>query len=109
MYTVSHCSIIIVECTNLFVEVQYYDSATSIILCVFLNELDTSEKSCSIQYGLCGQEQTEMAADNTTTSSVMLNLDLTNTGSNLMYCYSITARNGTYTVIVDGRIGKSYM
>ena len=108
MYTASHRSVIIVECTNQFVEVQY-DSATSTISCVFINELDTSEKSCSIWYGVCDQEQTEMAADNTTTSSVMLNLDLTNTGSNLMYCYSITARNGTYTVIVDGRIGKSYM
>lgn len=109
MYTVSHRSItIIVECTNQFVEVQY-DSATSTISCVFLNELDTSEKSCSIRYGLCGQEQTEMPADNTTTSSVILNLDLTSIDTSRMYCYSITARNRTYTVIVDGRISKSYM
>ena len=78
---------------------------------MFLIELDTSEKTCSIWYGPCDQEQTEMAsaADNTTTSSVMLNLDLTSTGTSHMYCYSTTARNRTYTVIVDGRIGKSYM
>ena len=89
-----------IECTNRFVEVQY-NSATSTISCVFLSELDTSEKSCSILYGVCDQEQTKMAVGNTTSSSVMLKVDVT--GS---YCYTLVARNGTYTIMVDGRIGK---
>jgi hypothetical protein len=99
--------IYIIECTNQFVEIGY-NSATSTITCVFLNELDTSEKSCSIRYGVCDQEKTEMATGNTTTGSVILDLDLTNTGSSSVYCYSVIARNRTHTVMVDGRIGRSY-
>ena len=92
-----------VDCTNQFVEIQY-SSATSTISCIFLSELDGSEKSCSIRYGECNQELTEMAAGNTTTSSViMLNLTLTSSDSQ---CYVATASNGTYTVMVDGSIGK---
>ena len=94
------------ECNNQFVEIKYNSAATT-ISCVFLNQLDSSEKSCSIQYGICDQEQTEMVASNTTSGNVMLNLALT--GSGRVYCYNITARNRTYTVIVDGKIGRSYM
>lgn len=70
---------------------------------MFLNQLDTSNKSCSIQYGICDQELTEMVADDTTSDSVILNLALK--GSGRPYCYIITARNRSYTVMVDGRIG----
>lgn len=69
--------------------------------------MDTSEKSCSIRYGVCDQEKTEMATGNTTADSVILDLDLTSIGSSGVYCYSVMARNRTYTVLVDGRIGRS--
>ena len=72
------------------------------ISCLFLSDVDTSEKSCSILYGVCNQEQTKMAVGNTTASSVMLKVDVT--GS--YYCYTLVATNRTYTLMVDGRIGK---
>ena len=89
------------DCINQFVEIQY-NSATSTISCIFLRELDTSKKSCSIRYGVCNQESTEIAADNTTTSNViMLSLALTSSESQ---CYVATASNETHTVMFNGRI-----
>ena len=100
--------IVFPECTNRFVEIEH-NSATSTISCIFLNELDTSEKVCSIQYGVCDQEfeVTETVSDTTTSDTVMLKIALT--VSDRTYCYNITARNRTYTVMVGGRIGKSSM
>ena len=80
-----------------------YDSTVSTITCVFLNKLDTSVKSCSIQYGVCDSEVIKRASANTTTDRVTLNIDAA--GS---ICYNVTASNGSRTVIVQGTIGDLF-
>ena len=80
-----------------------YDSTASTITCVFLNHLDTSVKSCNIQYGECDSKVFKRASANTTTDSVMLNIDVSRS-----ICYNVTASNRSRTVIVQGTIGDLF-
>ena len=82
-----------------------YDSTASTITCVFLNLLDTSLKSCSIQYGQCSSEMMKTASTNTTTESATVTLNIHASGS---ICYNVTASNGSHTVIVQGNIGDLF-
>ena len=89
-------------CKNLFVDVQYNFSASTFI-CNFLNQMDTSIKYCSIVYGDCDQWQTQIArgnstpgAPNTVTLTVMI--------SGGSVCYTAEASNGSFTLVVEGRV-----
>ena len=79
-----------------------YNSADSTISCAFLNQMDTSIKSCCVSYGPCGQELTQTIQKN---SSLVLpnnvTLSILPRGS---YCYTIIASSGNFTVAVEGMI-----
>ena len=76
---------------------------TSTITCRFLDESDTSVKSCNVTYGRCGQELTQprqlgnfstMEAPNTVYIKLPVN-------SNSLDCYNVTASSDVFTVIVQ--------
>ena len=76
-------------------------------MCTFLNQLETSEKTCRIEYGLSGEEMTKsLTAANTTSNTVLLELELDGLVRN--YQFVVTASNGTYTVMVEGNIRGIY-
>ena len=90
---------LITGCTNEFVNVEYL-STTSTITCAFLDQTDTSIKSCSVMYGqqceemlIPGSQQNSTAEDPySITLSVPENIN----------CYEITASNGSFTIVVEG-------
>ena len=74
---------------------------TPAIICRFLNELDTSIKSCVVMYGQCGQELDQTAQGNSTMedpNTIPLPVD-----SDRIDCYVVTASSGSFTVIVDSQ------
>ena len=82
-----------------------YDSTASTITCVFLNQLGTSQKSCSIHYGQCSSEKIITASANTITDSATVTLNIEPSGS---ICYNVTASNGSHSVMVQGTIGDLF-
>ena len=83
-----------------------YNSATSTIYCTFLNKLDTTEKSCSIKYGLCNQglvNSTQGFSATETPNSVSLKLTDLSDGA---YCYVVTASSDNTTIKVKGSLSK---
>jgi hypothetical protein len=71
----------------------------STITCTFLNQLDTSLKSCSVRYGLCDQQQIKTAQENSSSSKIILSLESQNS-----FCYTVIARNSTFAVAVQGSV-----
>ena len=90
---------------NRFLAVKF-DSSGSTITCIFLNQQDNSEKSCSIAYGLCGENPhlSSQGVPTSTSNSIILQLQFENK-TEFDYCYLVTASNGTFSVIVEGRFG----
>lgn len=65
-----------------------------------------NQKTCSVEYGVCGQEQEYTTKGNHTSESsnrVILQLLQLPSGSSC-YTYTITASDGTDTVIVKGMV-----
>ena len=94
------------ECTNNFVDVVY-ETVPSTITCTFDDPLNITGKSCTVEYGNCNQQigQT-LEGSSTQESPNIVTLKLQSIDSNQMYCYNVTASNGSYTIIVMGSIGK---
>ena len=91
-----------VACKNLFVDVQY-DFSASTFTCNFLNKMDISIKYCSIVYGDCDQGQIRNAQGNSVPGSpntVTLTV-MTSSGS---VCYTAETSNGSFTLVVEGRV-----
>ena len=77
-------------------------SSISIISCEFLNQSDTSEKTCCVTYIPCkinlkGPGNTQCDRD----SPYDIQLEVIDQSYDL-YCYTVTANNDTYTVKVEG-------
>ena len=72
--------------------------------CIFLSKLDTSPKSCTVRYGLCGQEEYTIQGNVSDESLFEISIGLNSSIVELINncCYIITARNGTYEIIVNG-------
>ena len=71
----------------------------STIVCRFLNELDTSIKSCVVMYGQCGQELNQTIQRNSTVEDPsIISLPVKPGGID---CYVVTASSGSFTVILD--------
>ena len=69
--------------------------------------MNPSEKSCSIVYRVCEQEQvTGTVQENSTGNNNMVVLMLGNL-QEATYCYVVTAKNRTFTVNINGRIDLS--
>ena len=90
----------VIGCSNQFVRVVY-NSDTSTLLCIFLNELDNSTKSCSVTYGQCNTELKQSThIENINGATLTLTLQ------ELVppICFIVTASNSTVTVFVKGSI-----
>ena len=92
-------------CTNEFVEVDI-DLTTSSLTCLFQNNQNTAEKTCSVEYSLCTHQGLVFSTEGNNTleipDRVTLKLNLT-TGSNC-YTYTVRASDGINTIVVEGRI-----
>lgn len=96
---------LITESRNSFVEVVI-DLSSSIISCNFFNQQSVNIKSCTIDYGpngSCDSLPFSSHSNYSTHSKIDIDL-LTHPGfhNEKMYCYMVTASNGTHTVVVDG-------
>lgn len=93
--------------TNNFVIVTYDKDAISII-CTFLNQQDTTVKSCSIKYVQCQQKFTstpkQLSAMNTTVPNTLQVILTFDDSDEARYCYDVEASNSSYTVHVDGTL-----
>ena len=85
-----------------------YKTKDKTVLCTFLNPLDTSQKSCSVRYGQCGQELSRRMESESRDggSNNVISFKLNIEGNDQTLCYAITASNSTYTIIVEGQIGE---
>ena len=87
-----------VGCTNEFVDVRY-DSTTSTITCNFLDEADTSIKSCSLRQ--CDEMLASGPEQNITVEvSNFIELNGATENSN---CYLVTASNSSFRITVEVR------
>ena len=95
---------VFVGAINTYIEVKF-DFLTSRLQCIFLEQQGVNNMSCSIGYSpeeLCLSNLLESENSASNTSSVTVELsDFPYSQSN-MYCYTITASNGTHTVNVKG-------
>ena len=92
--------IFLIGCSNQFVRVVY-NLDTSTLLCIFLNELDTSTKSCSVTYGQCNTEMkqsTRIDDSNGTTLTLTLQELVPPT------CFFVIASNSTVIISIEGSI-----
>ena len=94
------CSVV-TGCTNQFVEVQY-SSADSTISCIFLNQMDTSIKSCNVTYGICGQNLKQTVQGST--SLMFPNTVVLKVTQSSSFYYAVTATNDSFTVVVEGSV-----
>ena len=82
-----------------------------IVTCQFTNQLDSSNKSCDVLYGLCerqsvsGTAQGVSSPDQPNIARVVLNFD----DSADMYCFNVMASNGTFTAFIENRTSSSSM
>lgn len=63
-----------------------------------------SLKTCYVEYGECQNLSRTSRGDTDTDNSIKLDLDLS--GLTEPYCYTVTASDGTHTVIVEGETSK---
>ena len=87
-----------------------YDEDTNSIFCRFLNQDDTTVKSCSVEYVQCQRKlistQKQQNATNTgvpNTLQIMLTFD---DSDGAKYCYEVKASNSSYTLHVDGILNR---
>lgn len=88
--------------SSLFVNMTV-DTELSIFICHFLKQSNTSEKSCSIRYGP-GESCNNLSSTsqmNSTGNYLSLKLSL-QPHVQLIYCFSVSARNGTNEIVTKG-------
>ena len=81
-----------------------FNDVTNSIYCTFLNSQDSSDKLCNVSYSPCGDQlvQTAMGIANTERpNSVEIQLKFIESHA---YCYVVAASNGTFQVLIEGRI-----
>lgn len=95
-----------IDQSNNFVDLNY-DMNTKRVICTFVNKEDASKKSCSIVYGVCGQQEIRTLQENSTSNQIPLQLDNLEEAT---YCYVATISNSTFAINVNGTIdlGKFY-
>ena len=77
-----------------------YDSTISAIVCRFLDQTDTSVKSCTAKYGQCGQVLAYTSQGNSTMETPNRIELIVDPGR--LDCYVVTASSDTATVVVYG-------
>ena len=77
-----------------------YDRTVSTITCRFLDETDTSVKSCNVTYGQCGQESRQLGNYSTMGAPNIVYIKLP-VDSGSLECYNVTASSDVFTVIIQ--------
>lgn len=88
------------------------DLSSLTVLCKFHNQQDiSSNKSCIIEYGPSDScESLPYSSQNSLSTSSTVTIDLlTHPGFHnvRMYCFTVTATNGSHTIKVDGKFNTS--
>ena len=87
-----------------------FDSATSTLACIFqyppTTVMATVTRSCRFEYRMCQQDSRDTKVIEHNSSANTIAVKLTLQSSSDTYCYKVTGSNGTYSVQVEGRIGK---
>ena len=86
------------------------DFASKVVTCIFHQQTENCEKYCSIEYGLsrenCKSQNQRKFTTNTTTSGSAVLLFPFNDSEHFQpreeYCFTVTASNGTFTVLIEG-------
>ena len=87
------------------------DLASKLVTCIFHEQTETCEKYCSIEYGPSGENRKPQNwrkfTTNTTTSGNVVHLFPSLNKSEPFqpqeeYCFTVTASNGTFTVLIEG-------
>jgi hypothetical protein len=77
----------------------------STLTCLFLGNQSSIERTCSVEYSICGQEEDFTAKGNSTLESpymVILQLDLP--GGSECYTFTVRATDGASTVAIMGKV-----
>lgn len=89
-------------CLNRLVHVEY-DETSAYIICTFLNESDTSVKSCTVTYGQC-QDGVQPMQESRTANASIIRVPVNRGG---VQCYNVTAGNDVFSVVVEGIIAEN--
>ena len=94
------------ENTNRFVNVEF-DLLSSSVHCVFEQQtLTSNEKSCSIVYGpgeQCRNLSQSSRSDSSTMNSIVIDYQpFPSPQSESVYCYVLTATDGTFSASIEG-------
>jgi hypothetical protein len=98
--------------TNEFAYIEFDFTQTNSVKCIFLNERDTSVKSCEITYWqgeTCLHSSSSQHGYNnygnpTVADTVTINLpQLYFQRDHSVYCYTLAARNQTHKISVSGK------
>ena len=85
--------------------------ASEIVTCLFLQQTENCEKYCSIEYAPSRenykpQNWRKFTANTTATGNVVLLFPSLNNSEQFQpeeeYCFTVTASNGTFTVLIEG-------
>ena len=90
--------------SNQFVVVAL-DFNSNVVTCSFLNQLDTTAKFCSIMYGFNLQQLTYDANGSNDSFTVTLPLH-DDVKKERQVHFIVTASNSTFTLSVEGSVGK---
>ena len=99
--------------TNQYIDVKFEQlgADSTRVVCTFLNEPESrtsSVKSCMIVYRPCEQQNMTFQVAGTRNSSNTIVIDLpVNLESSSLYCYAVSANNGSFTVQVEGQSGET--
>ena len=84
------------------VDIEIVPASYYRVVCTFLKEQISTNKTCVIVYGLVGSNcSTSSQRSGTSRNSTMTIYLLLENKSN-KYCFSVTANNGTFQAIVEG-------
>ena len=78
------------------------------IVCTFLGQHNNSNLTCGITYRQCEQNLEKSFQGNASSTNTVI-IDVPENHGTGELCYTITARNNTFTVLVQGKIGKSFL
>ena len=96
---------------NQYVNVRFNqgNESTRIILCIFPNATNQSKLLCNVEYKPCQKQNMTSRAVGIRNSSDTVIINLSVNLELKTYCYTITASNGSYTVLIeDTRTSSKY-
>ena len=87
------------------------DLASKTVICLFSQQTENCVKHCSIEYGPSGENKKpqnwkKFITNTTTSGNVVFLFPSLNNSEQFQpreeYCFTVTASNGTFTVLIEG-------